>query len=107
MVQMLTSPKLISGLPKFWKLEPLTQPMFSQRWNDRSQSFDLAYIMQLVWMYRPNQLDLCVDTISSKKARGARDYHGQFEVIASNHIDVVDVTCFAGQFVDVTLWPCS
>lgn len=47
-------------------------------------------------MYRPEQLTKCVDTVSGVKEAGRRSYHGKHEVIASNHIDIVDVTCFAG-----------
>lgn len=34
---------------------------------------------------------------------GRRPYHGKSELVASNHLDVLDVTTFAGK-VDVEHW---
>ncbi|RAL66842.1 hypothetical protein DID88_007625 [Monilinia fructigena] len=52
----------------------------------------------VAWMYWPEELEAtakAADEVSP--AGGRRKYHGSAELIASNYLDVVDVTSFAGK----------
>jgi len=48
------------------------------------------------WLYWPDDLPNCQNKNESKSS-GRRPYHGKHELIASNHMDVIDVTTFAGK----------
>src|SRR5271169_4881802 len=51
-------------------------------------------MLQVVWLYWPEDLPNAMDGL--KMAKGCRSYHGQYELIPSNHMDVIDVCTFAG-----------
>src|SRR5258708_4643357 len=60
---------------------------------------DPCHVYALVaWLYWPKDLPKCRDQ-NSITAPGARDYHGKFELVASNHLEVLDVTTFAGKAI--------
>lgn len=50
----------------------------------------------VVWMYWPDQL-LNAHVGRETAKSGQRSYHGKHELIASNHLDVMDVTTLAGK----------
>jgi hypothetical protein len=63
-----------------------------------SSSIILIYVLyQVAWLYWPHQLPRVYDPISKKSSSGARSYHGEFELIASNHMDIINVICLAGK----------
>ncbi|KFX99928.1 hypothetical protein V490_01579 [Pseudogymnoascus sp. VKM F-3557] len=75
--------------------------------DDNNRKFWVAHILEIraedachiyaliAWMYWPDQL---VNAHMAPEAPGSgrRWYHGKHELIASNHLDVVDITSMAG-----------
>ncbi|RSL79628.1 hypothetical protein CEP52_017499, partial [Fusarium oligoseptatum] len=72
--------------------------------TDESSRFWIAYILEVraasknrvfvrvYWMYRPDELP--PGTFSGKKfIQGRQPYHGRNELVASNHMDVINVQC--------------
>jgi hypothetical protein len=59
----------------------------------------------VAWLYWPEELPppktITSDTVNS--ISGRRKYHGSHELIASNHLEVLDVLSFAGK-ADVYPW---
>ncbi|KAJ4169207.1 hypothetical protein NW754_001540 [Fusarium falciforme] len=79
----------------------------SKQMTGESSRFWIAYILEIraadenrvfarvYWMYWPDELP--PGTFSGKKSiRGRQPYHGRNELIASNHMDVIDVLCVEG-----------
>ncbi|EHL03588.1 hypothetical protein M7I_0229 [Glarea lozoyensis 74030] len=67
---------------------------------------DASHVYALVaWMYWPDELPKpkkpSADQVN--KAGGKRTYHGAYELVASNYLEVVDVLSFAGK-ADVQQW---
>ena len=51
--------------------------------------------LQVYWMYWPDDLPKCKEGRGAS-VTGGRYYHGESEMIASNHMDVINVCTFAG-----------
>ncbi|KAJ4177272.1 hypothetical protein NW767_015179 [Fusarium falciforme] len=79
----------------------------SKQMTGESSRFWIAYILEIraadenrvfarvYWMYWPDELP--PGTFSGKKSiQGRQPYHGRNELIASNHMDVIDVLCVEG-----------
>jgi len=58
-------------------------------------------LLQLYWMYWPDYLPNLKDCAIT--ATGRRNYHGKHEIIASNHMEILNVCTFAG-LASVGLW---
>ncbi|QSZ29137.1 hypothetical protein DSL72_003648 [Monilinia vaccinii-corymbosi] len=60
---------------------------------------DRQHVYALVaWMYWPEELGADAQAADeASPAAGRRKYHGSAELIASNHLDILDVTTFAGR----------
>jgi hypothetical protein len=68
--------------------------------NDHSIMLELTPL-QVYWMYWPDDLPMLRDC--SVTATGRRNYHGKYELIASNHMEILNVCTFAG-LASVSLW---
>ncbi|KFY27453.1 hypothetical protein V491_00906 [Pseudogymnoascus sp. VKM F-3775] len=75
--------------------------------DDDDMRFWVAYILEIratntsrayalvVWMYRPDELPRARMGTEAPTS-GRRWYHGKHELVASNHLDIVDVNSMAG-----------
>jgi hypothetical protein len=68
--------------------------------DDHSIILELT-LSQLYWMYWPHDLPNLKDCAAT--AAGRRNYHGKYELIASNHMEILNVCTFAG-LASVSLW---
>jgi hypothetical protein len=100
------------NLKDFWVARILqvraknAQHVYALVWPPTLLKAQPLIIYEVAWMYWPEELPPPVTNakdLFSKTTGGKRTYHGNFELIASNYMEVLDVLSFAGK-ADVHHW---